>query len=141
LKILIESINNSIWNLKGTEDLPAVNQGVERSTAEQQQRYQKYLSEIETLQDRIKHDQIDYEKKRNEYEHQIQTRKEHVDQLKTDYVRLVKQIASKAVFSRSGKSISNQVFHITQNWRTYIPLVFITVVDRRDKIPAVVTHG
>ncbi|CAF1213900.1 unnamed protein product [Adineta steineri] len=93
---------------KGTEDIPTVNQGAERSTAELQQRYQKYLSEIETLQRRIEHDQVDYEKKRNEYEQQIQTKKEHVDELKVEYVKLVKQIASKAVFTRSGKSISNQ---------------------------------
>ncbi|UJR23409.1 hypothetical protein I4U23_026416 [Adineta vaga] len=93
---------------KGTEDAPAVAHGVERTTAEQQQRYEKYLSEIETLQERIKHDQIEYEKQRLEYEEQIQEKKEHVDELKTDYVRLVKQIASKAVFTRSGKSISNQ---------------------------------
>ena len=84
--------------------------GNERSLAEQQQRYQKYLNEIESLQDRIKHDQIDYEKRQNEYEQQIQRRKEHVEQLKSDYVKLVKEIASKAVFARSGKSISNQVF-------------------------------
>ena len=76
---------------------------------EQQQRYQKYLNEIESLQDKIKHDQVDYEKRQNEYEQQIQRRKEHVEQLKSDYVKLVKEIASKAVFARSGKSISNQV--------------------------------
>ncbi|CAF4685947.1 unnamed protein product, partial [Rotaria sp. Silwood1] len=75
---------------------------------EQQQRYQKYLSEIETLQDHIKHDQIEYESKRNNYEQQIQKKKEHVEQLKADYVKLVREIASKAVFARSGKSISNQ---------------------------------
>lgn len=57
----------------------------------------------------MKHDQIEYEKQRNEYEQQIQKKKERVEQLKTDYVRLVKDIASKAVFSRSGKAISNQV--------------------------------
>jgi hypothetical protein len=69
------------------------------------------LSEIETLQEHIRHDQIDYEKQRNEYEQQIQKKKDHVEQLKAEYVRLVKEIASKAVFSRSGKSISNQVFY------------------------------
>ncbi len=59
----------------------------------------------------MKHDQIDYEKQRNEYEQHIQRKQEHVEQLKADYVRLVKEIASKAVFSRSGKAISSQVFH------------------------------
>ncbi|CAF1170543.1 unnamed protein product [Adineta ricciae] len=93
---------------KGTEDVPAVAHGNERSTAEQQQRYQKYLSEIESLQERIKYDQSEYERQRQEYEEQIQEKKEHVDQLKIEYVRLVKQIASKAVFSRSGKTITNQ---------------------------------
>ncbi|CAF2414519.1 unnamed protein product [Rotaria sp. Silwood2] len=93
---------------KGTDDLPAFNQGNERLMLEQQQRYQKYLSEIETLQDHIKHDQTDYESKRNNYEQQIQKKKEHVEQLKADYVKLVREIASKAVFARSGKSISNQ---------------------------------
>jgi hypothetical protein len=69
------------------------------------------LSEIETLQEHIRRDQLDYEKQRNEYEQQIQKKKDHVEQLKAEYVRLVKEIASKAVFSRSGKSISNQVFY------------------------------
>lgn len=81
---------------------------------EQQQRYQKYLSEIETLQDHIKRDQFDYEAKKNSYEQQIQKKKEHVEELKSDYVKLVKDIASKAVFSRSGKSISNQVCNKTK---------------------------
>ena len=91
--------------------MPAVHQGNDRSNAEQQQRYQKYLSEIEALQEHIRHDQIHYEKERNEYEQQIQKKKDHVEQLKSEYVRLVKEIASKAVFSRTGKPISNQVFH------------------------------
>ncbi len=69
------------------------------------------MSEIETLQEHIRRDQLDYEKQRNEYEQQIQKKKDHVEQLKAEYVRLVKEIASKAVFSRSGKSISNQVFY------------------------------
>ncbi|CAF0865162.1 unnamed protein product [Rotaria sordida] len=97
---------------KGTDELPAFNQGNERLMLEQQQRYQKYLSEIETLQDHIKHDQIEYESKRNNYEQLIQRKKEHVEQLKADYVKLVREIASKAVFARSGKSISNQ------DWRS-----------------------
>ena len=74
------------------------------------------MSEIETLQDRIKHDQVDYEKQRNEYEQQIQRKKEHVEYLKGEYVRLVKEISSKAVFSRSGKAISNQVFDMSRNF-------------------------
>lgn len=78
---------------------------------EQQQRYQKYLSEIETLQDQIKRDQIDYEGKKNNYEQHIQKKQEYVNELKADYVKLVKDIAARAVFSRSGKSISNQVFN------------------------------
>ena len=85
--------------------------GKEREVAEQQQRYQKYLSEIETLQDQIKHDQIEYEAKKKDYEEQIQMKKDHVEQLRADYVKLVKEIASKAVYSRSGKYISNQVFN------------------------------
>ncbi|CAF5178898.1 unnamed protein product, partial [Rotaria magnacalcarata] len=94
---------------KGADEIPALNQGNERAVIEQTQRYQKYLSEIETLQDHIKHDQIDYELKRNSYEQQIQKKKERVEELKSDYVKLVREIALKAVFSRSGKSISNQV--------------------------------
>ncbi|CAF5183349.1 unnamed protein product, partial [Rotaria magnacalcarata] len=93
---------------KGADEIPALNQGNERAVIEQTQRYQKYLSEIETLQDHIKHDQIDYELKRNSYEQQIQKKKERVEELKSDYVKLVREIALKAVFSRSGKSISNQ---------------------------------
>lgn len=89
--------------------MPALHQGTERSPGEQQQTYQKRLSEIETLQEHIKRDQIKYEHERNEYEYQIDKKKDHVEQLKNDYVRLVKEIASKAVFSRSGKAISNQV--------------------------------
>ena len=58
---------------------------------EQTQRYQKYLSEIETLQDHIKHDQCDYEAKRNSYEQQIQKRKQQVEELKSDYVHFNQQ--------------------------------------------------
>lgn len=89
------------------------------------------MSEIEILQENIKHDQIEYEKQRNEYEQHIDTKKDHVDQLKSEYVRLVKEVASKAVFSRSGKAISNQVcispfdhtpthlqVNFIQDWRT-----------------------
>lgn len=83
--------------------------GGERSTAEQQQRYHKYLSEIESLQERIRRDQIDYERKQHEYHEQIDRKQRHVDQLKMEYVKLVKEIASKAVFARTGKTISNQV--------------------------------
>lgn len=94
---------------QGADDLPALHQGTERSPVELQQRYQKCLSEIETLQEHIKHDQIKYESERNEYEQQIEHKKDHVEHLKSDYVRLVKEAAAKAVFSRSGKAISNQV--------------------------------
>lgn len=80
---------------------------------EQQQRYQKYLGEIETLQEQIKCDQIEYEAKRTNYEQQMQRKKEQVEHLKSEYVKLVKEIASKAVFSRSGKSITNQVLNNT----------------------------
>ncbi|CAF3301496.1 unnamed protein product [Rotaria socialis] len=97
---------------KGADEIPALNQGNERAVIEQTQRYQKYLSEIETLQDHIKHDQLDYELKRNSYEQQIQKKKEQVEELKSDYVKLVREIASKAVFSRNGKFISNQ------DWRS-----------------------
>ena len=45
----------------------------------------------------------------NRYEDDIQKKKEYVEQLKAEYVKLVKDIASKAVFARSGKAISNQV--------------------------------
>ena len=105
-----------------------MHQGTERSPGEQQQTYQKRLSEIETLQEHIKRDQIKYEHERNEYEHQIDKKKDHVEQLKSDYVRLVKEIASRAVFSRSGKAISNQVNHpfcSKGQLSTHIPTNFI----------------
>lgn len=93
------------------------------------------MSEIETLQEHIKHDQIEYEKQRHEYEQQIDTRKDNVEQLKNEYARLVKDVASKAVFSRSGKVISNQVFlssiqsnssnHHQHEFSLHLTLIFI----------------
>lgn len=86
--------------------------------ADQQQRYQKYLNEIQALQEKIKTDQIAYEEKHNELEQRIQMKKEQVEELKGDYVKLVKEIASKAIFARSGKAISNQVFFFIRFHRT-----------------------
>lgn len=92
-------------------------QGNDRLNAEQQQRYQKYLNEIEGLQKKMKEDQIKCENDHNDMENAIQQKKDEVERLKSNYVKLVKEIASKAVFARSGKAISNQVKHIDEKKR------------------------
>ena len=52
---------------------------------------------------------MEYEKKQEDYTLQIQRKAQSVEKLKLDYVKLVKEIASKAVFARNGKTITNQV--------------------------------
>lgn len=52
---------------------------------------------------------MEYEKKQEDCTLQIQRKAQSVEKLKLDYVKLVKEIASKAVFARNGKTITNQV--------------------------------
>lgn len=78
----------------------------EKSSQEQEQRYSKYLANIESLKKEMEREKIDTERKINELKYKCEVKEEMVEEERMKMTKFKKDTGLKAVYAQNGKKLT-----------------------------------